>query len=107
MTMSTRDRKTVWTRWVVVCAIAFVLSTVVRAQNDPGARGAEAGAGGPVAGLTVKEAKFFQSGAEAFGETASVTGSVNDTEDGLGPRFNSNSCVSCHSHPAMGGSSPA
>jgi len=45
--------------------------------------------------------------AEAFGEVASVTGSVQDTEEGLGPRFNSNSCVSCHSHPAMGGSSPA
>ena len=94
-------------RWFVVCASEFVLSTVVRAQNDPGARGTQAGAGGPVAGLTVKEAKFFQSGAEAFSETASVTGSVNDTEAGLGPRFNSNSCLSCHAHPAMGGSSPA
>ena len=107
MTMSTQERRTVWTRWFVVSAMAFVLSTVVRAQNDPGPRGAQAGAGGPVAGLTVKEAKFFQAGAEAFGETASVTGAVADSEPGLGPRFNSTSCVSCHSHPAMGGSSPA
>ena len=45
---------------MVVCAMAFVLSVVVGAQNDPGARGADAGAGGPVAGLTVKEGKFFQ-----------------------------------------------
>jgi CxxC motif-containing protein (DUF1111 family) len=58
-------------------------------------------------GLTTKEGRFFEAGAEAFGEVASVTGSVQDTEEGLGPRFNSNSCVSCHSHPAMGGSSPA
>ena len=36
-----------------------------------------------------------------------MTGSVDDTEPGLGPRFNSNSCVSCHAHPAIGGSSPA
>jgi CxxC motif-containing protein (DUF1111 family) len=54
----------------------------------------------------VKQTKFFQAGAEAFGEAASVDGSVPDTEPGLGPRFNSTSCVSCHSHPAMGGSSP-
>ena len=107
MNMSTQERRTVWTRWFVVCAMAFVLSVVVGAQNDPGARGADAGAGGPVAGLTVKEGKFFQAGAEAFSETASVTGSVAGTEPGLGPRFNSSSCVSCHSHPAMGGSSPA
>ena len=87
--------------------MAFALSPVVKAQNDPGARGAEAGAGGFVPGLTVKQAKYFQSGAEAFAETSSVTGSVADTEPGLGPRFNSTSCVSCHFHPAMGGSSPA
>jgi CxxC motif-containing protein (DUF1111 family) len=29
------------------------------------------------------------------------------TPNGLGPRFNSNSCVSCHAFPAAGGSSPA
>jgi CxxC motif-containing protein (DUF1111 family) len=107
MTMSTQERRTVWTRWFVVCAMAFVLCTVVRAQTDLGPRGGQAGAGGPVAGLTVKETKFFQAGAEAFGEAASVDGNVPDTEPGLGPRFNSTSCVSCHSHPAMGGSSPA
>ena len=31
----------------------------------------------------------------------------NVKDDGLGPRFNSNSCVSCHSQPALGGTSPA
>jgi CxxC motif-containing protein (DUF1111 family) len=107
MGMSTRERRTVWSRWFVVCSLSFVLSTVVMAQNDPGARAKTGGEGGPAAGLTVKEAKFFQAGAEAFGEVASVTGSDGDTEPGLGPRFNSTSCISCHSHPAMGGSSPA
>ena len=28
------------------------------------------------------------------------------TDGGLGPRFNSNSCASCHAYPAVGGSSP-
>jgi CxxC motif-containing protein (DUF1111 family) len=57
--------------------------------------------------LTTKEAKFFVSGGEAFGEVSSVTGSVPGTEEGLGPRFNLTSCAGCHAQPAMGGSSPA
>src|SRR5262249_55818802 len=40
-------------------------------------------------------------------EVASVTGSVPGTEEGLGPRFNLNSCVGCHAQPAAGGSSPS
>ena len=27
-------------------------------------------------------------------------------DGGLGPRFNYNSCASCHTYPAVGGSSP-
>ena len=37
---------------------------------------------------------------EAFNEVEVV-------EDGLGPRFNLDSCGGCHSHPSVGGSSPA
>jgi len=94
----------------MLCAFAFVFATVVMADNspaDPGPRGGNAGAGGPIANLTVKEAKFFDVGLDEFGEIQSVTGSVAGTEEGLGPRFNSNSCVSCHAHPAGGGTSPA
>src|SRR5215510_6848256 len=74
--------------------------------TDPGARGGSAGAGGSMANLTVKEGKFFDAGLDEFEEVQSVTGSVANTEEGLGPRFNSNSCVSCHAHPATGGTSP-
>jgi CxxC motif-containing protein (DUF1111 family) len=77
------------------------------AQSDPGPRGGSAGAGGSIPNLSLKEAKFFDAGADAYGEAASVTGSVAGTEAGLGPRFNSTSCASCHAHPAMGGSSPS
>lgn len=77
------------------------------AQTDPGPRGGAAGAGAVIPGLTIKEAKFFDSGLDAFTEVASVTGSVPGTEGGLGPRFNLDSCVGCHKHPAIGGSSPA
>ena len=93
---------------MLLCAFAFVFATVVMAGNDPtdpGPRAGNAGAGGPIAGLTVKEAKFFDVGAGEFEEVQSVKGG-GGTEEGLGPRFNSNSCVSCHAHPAAGGTSP-
>ena len=100
------------TRWslaIVLCAFAFVFATVVMADNtptDPGPRAGNAGAGGRIANLTVKEAKFFDAGLDEFLEVQSVDGNAEDTEEGLGPRFNSNSCVSCHAHPAVGGTSP-
>ena len=98
-----------WSLYMMLCAFAFVFATVVMAGNDPtdpGPRAGNAGAGGAMANLTVKEAKFFDAGVDEFEEVQSVTGSVVGTEEGLGPRFNSNSCVSCHAHPAVGGTSP-
>ena len=71
---------------------------------DPGVRGGPAGAGGPLPGLTADEAAFFTDGQGRFAEIEVVQGGANN---GLGPRFNSNQCFSCHSQPNMGGSSPA
>ena len=71
---------------------------------DPGVRGGAAGAGGSLKKLTADETAFFQDGLARFGDIESVTGGQNN---GLGPRFNSNQCLSCHSQPAGGGSSPA
>ena len=59
-------------------------ASLVTAANDPGGYGA-----------------FFQDGLTRFNAEDNVTG------NGLGPRFNSNSCGSCHKQPAAGGSSPA
>jgi len=70
------------------------------AQTDPGPRSGAAGAGAPIAGLTVKEGKFFADGQSRFQE-------VDGIANGLGPRFNLNSCAGCHAQPAVGGSSPA
>jgi len=69
-------------------------------QTDPGPRGGPAGAGGPIAGLSPALSAVFTTGQASFQEVEKVS-------DGLGPRFNSNSCSSCHSQPAVGGSSPA
>jgi CxxC motif-containing protein (DUF1111 family) len=69
--------------------------------QDPGPRGGVAAAGGPIPGLTAGQQSVFTTGQTNFAELEKVPG------NGLGPRFNSNSCVSCHLYPAAGGSSPA
>lgn len=84
--------------------LAFAATTL--AQTDPGVRAGAAGAGGAIAGLSVKESKFFTSGQDAFAEVASVLGTIPGTEEGLGPRFNLDSCAGCHKFPGVGGSSP-
>ena len=67
--------------------------------HDPGVRGGPPGAGGPLPRLAPDESSFFQDGLGKFVGLESVP-------DGLGPRFNSNQCSSCHSQPSVGGSSP-
>ncbi|HUK17859.1 MAG TPA: di-heme oxidoredictase family protein [Bryobacteraceae bacterium] len=84
-------------------AAALAMAQAEKKPVDPGVRGG-AGAGGPLRGLTADETAFFQDGLARFAEIESVTGGQNN---GLGPRFNSNQCLSCHSQPAGGGSSPA
>jgi len=79
-------------------------SQAARAPVDPGVRGGAAGAGTPLKGLTADETAFFQDGLTRFATIESVTGGRNN---GLGPRFNSNSCLACHAQPSLGGTSPA
>ncbi|MGQ0667510.1 MAG: di-heme oxidoredictase family protein [Nitrospiraceae bacterium] len=78
------------------------------AAQDPGVRKGPAGAGGMLSGLTDLEEKMFSSGREDFEEVQSVQGTVviPDTELGLGPRFNLDSCAGCHVQPDIGGTSP-
>jgi di-heme oxidoreductase (putative peroxidase) len=92
--------------------VAAVLATwcvrtsaqTVKVAVDPGVRGGAAGAGTPLPGLTADENAFFRDGLVRFADIEVVTGG---NKNGLGPRFNSNQCLSCHSQPAAGGSSPA
>ena len=76
------------------------------AARDPGVRHGSDSTGAMLQGLTPSEQKAFEIGLEAFGEVASVQGTVEDTEAGLGPRFNLDSCAGCHAQPAIGGTSP-
>src|SRR5215469_8846011 len=90
-------------RRFAACAALMTASWTVaplEAQKDPGPRGGAAGSGGPIAGLTTNEGAFFADGQTRFQEVEGIS-------NGLGPRFNLNSCAGCHAQPAVGGSSPA
>src|SRR5437016_11736251 len=69
------------------------------AARDPGVRPGPAGAGGLLPGLTPFEQQLFTATREVFQEVQSVQGTVADTEAGLGPRFNLDSCAGCHIQP--------
>jgi len=76
---------------------------------DPGPRGGDPGAGAPLPGLAASDLAFFEAGLDEFTEVASVTGDpalFPDTEAGLGPRYNAESCAVCHAQPEIGGTSP-
>jgi CxxC motif-containing protein (DUF1111 family) len=96
-----------------VIAMSFLLAvsfaTVTLGQHspqDPGVRGGTVNAGQPLSSLsqTPGAPDFFANGLLRFQEIESVQNGANN---GLGPRFNSNQCSSCHSQPAIGGSSPS
>ena len=89
---------------IAIAACGCTLTQAAQGPVDPGVRSGAAGAGGPLNGLTLDETAFFQDGLARFATVESVKGARNN---GLGPRFNSHSCLSCHSHPNVGGSSPA
>src|ERR1700736_5833669 len=89
---------------VLATSLARTSAQTVKVPVDPGVRGGAAGAGTPLQGLTADENAFFRDGLTRFADIEVVTGGNNN---GLGPRFNSNQCLSCHSQPAAGGSSPA
>jgi CxxC motif-containing protein (DUF1111 family) len=54
--------------------------------------------GGPISGLTGIQSNAFAEGRDEFEGT-------DDAASGLGPVFNNDSCVSCHSQPSTGGGS--
>ncbi|HKN74365.1 MAG TPA: di-heme oxidoredictase family protein [Candidatus Acidoferrum sp.] len=91
---------------IVAVALAMGVHTFGQSKSapvDPGVRGGPPGAGTPLKGLTADETAFFQDGQARFAEIEVVTNGANT---GLGPRFNSNQCLSCHAQPSIGGTSP-
>jgi CxxC motif-containing protein (DUF1111 family) len=73
--------------------------------TDPGPRPLPADAGDFLASLSPNEKQIEPSITTEFNRTHDVL-VTSPTDGGLGPRFNENSCASCHAYPAVGGSSP-
>lgn len=96
----------------VVSLVLLSLTVQVFPQTDPGPRGGPPGAGGPLASVAANNPTtiltFFNDAENRFEEVTSVFGTIPGAPGaGLGPRFNSRSCVACHSQPAVGGTSPS
>jgi CxxC motif-containing protein (DUF1111 family) len=102
------------TRRVIPIALFLSLLFVLQAfaQVDPGVRGGAAGAGTALSSVAANNPvtilNFFNDAKARFTEIDSVSGTVAGEDGfGLGPRYNSRSCVACHAQPAVGGSAPA
>ncbi len=92
---------------VFLFAVSFATVTLGQfSPHDPGVRAGTVDAGQPLSSIpqTPGASDFFANGLLRFQEIESVQGGANN---GLGPRFNSNQCSSCHSQPSVGGSSPS
>src|SRR5947209_998139 len=92
-------------RWVGSFSATTLFGAVIAGQfvaKDPGVRTGSVDAGQALTSLSQSPGgyNFFTDGQTRFQE-------VDDVSHGLGPRFNTNSCASCHSQPAVGGSSPS
>jgi CxxC motif-containing protein (DUF1111 family) len=92
---------------VLTLAVLF-LAGMAFAQTDPGVQSGNRGTGQALSSVSSNSPSgimaFFTDGQARFQEIETVSGGTNN---GLGPRFNSNSCSSCHAQPAIGGSGAA
>jgi CxxC motif-containing protein (DUF1111 family) len=69
------------------------------AQTDPGPRNLPPQPPRPIRGVSPAEQQAFMQGLNTFTE-------IDNVANGLGPRFNLDSCAGCHAQPSVGGSSP-
>jgi CxxC motif-containing protein (DUF1111 family) len=94
-------------RVALTLALLFVAGSAV-AQTDPGVQSGNRGTGAALSSVLSNSPSgilsFFTDGQARFQEVESVSGAANN---GLGPRFNSNQCSSCHAQPTVGGTGAA
>jgi len=83
--------------------VVLFLAGMAFAQTDPGVQSASRGTGATI--ITTDPngfLAFFLDGQNRFQAVESVSNNPAGN-NGLGPRFNSNQCSSCHAQPAVGG----
>jgi CxxC motif-containing protein (DUF1111 family) len=94
---------------VLTLAVLFFAGTAL-AQTDPGVQSGNRGTGAALSSVLSNSPSgimsFFTDGQARFQDVESVSGSPAGN-NGLGPRFNSNCCSSCHAQPAVGGTGAA
>ena len=94
----------------VVILLGLFLAEMVSAQTDPGVQSGSRGTGAALPSVQANDnpgiLAFFNDGFARFQAVESVSSSPS-ANNGLGPRFNSNQCGSCHAQPAAGGTSAA
>jgi hypothetical protein len=97
-------------RLCVALMSCLAFATWAAAQQpvtDPGVRGGDPDVGGGRAGLTSNYSTLFTAALARFQEVNSVSGNLPGSDSqGLGPRYNGDSCAGCHVQPAIGGTSP-
>jgi CxxC motif-containing protein (DUF1111 family) len=97
-----------YTRSAAATVAVLFLAGITFAQTDPGVQSGNRGTGAALSSVQQNDnpgiLAFFNDGLARFQEVESVSGGANN---GLGPRFNSNSCSSCHAAPAVGGTGSA
>ncbi|HTU40395.1 MAG TPA: di-heme oxidoredictase family protein [Candidatus Aquilonibacter sp.] len=109
---SERRQKTTATtltrKMTFVLPALFLTGLALSQVTDPGVQTGNRGTGAALSSVLTNSPSgilsFFTDGQARFQEVESVSGGANN---GLGPRFNSNSCSSCHAQPAIGGSGAA
>jgi len=97
-------------RTPVLTLAVLLLTGMAFAQTDPGVQSGNRGTGAALSSVSSNSPSgilaFFTDGQTRFQDVESVSGSPTGN-NGLGPRFNSNSCSSCHAQPAVGGTGAA
>jgi len=93
-----------------VTLLVLFLVGMAFAQTDPGVQSGNRGTGAALPSVLSNSPSgilaFFNDGLKRFQDVESVSNSPTGN-NGLGPRFNSNQCSSCHTQPAVGGTGAA
>jgi CxxC motif-containing protein (DUF1111 family) len=94
---------------VLTLAVLFLVGMAL-AQTDPGVQSGNRGTGAALSSVLANDnagiLAFFTDGQKRFQDVESVSKSPSGN-NGLGPRFNSTSCSSCHAQPTVGGTGAA
>ncbi len=108
-----RSASAVRTAAISLTLLFFSLAVALSSQgqssaHDPGVRAGAVDAGTPFSSLSAAELAAFVDGQSRFVAVDSVSGTIaGEPNGGLGPRYNSTSCGSCHAQPVTGGTSPS